>query len=244
VISTLVEWRIVDRSVPFFLTGKAIQMSTYVMTDIHGKKALFLKALQVIDLQPSDELIILGDVIDRGEDSKGVLDALIHLKAQGRQITCLFGNHEQMLLDAFLSEQHLKLWLHNGGHATLNSFQAASIGEIPPMYLNFVKGFRYYLERDQHLFVHAALNMKIEDPFQDLQTIIWERKPENLLDREWLGNRKLVHGHTPVARSTIKASHQSDALLFNMDNGVYLKKEDYGALCILELENNRLSFIS
>jgi len=219
-------------------------MSTFVMTDIHGKKALFLKALQAIDLQPSEELIILGDIIDRGEDSKGVLDALIHLKAQGRKITCLFGNHEQMLLDAFLSEQHLKLWLHNGGHATLSSFQAASIGEIPPMYIDFIKGFRYYLEHDHYLFVHAALNMKIEDPFQDLHTIIWERKPENLLNRDWLGNRKLVHGHTPLDRSTIKTDHQNDAPLFNMDNGVYLKTEDYGALCILELESKGLSFVS
>lgn len=218
-------------------------MRTFVIADIHGKNKLFRRALEEIDLQPSDALIILGDLIDRGEDSKGALDTVISLKERGYNITCLFGNHEQMLLDSYLSENHLKLWLYNGGDKTLSSFQADSIDEIPREYIEFIRSFTYYVEHEQYIFVHAALNMKIDHPFQDIKTMIWGRDPEDLLDTAWLGNRRLIHGHTPLELKEIQASHENNDPLLNIDNGAFLEKENFGSLCILELENNRVRFI-
>jgi len=217
-------------------------MRTFVIADVHGKNELFKRALEEIDLQPSDELIILGDLIDRGEDSKGVLDTVISLKERGYNITCLFGNHEQMLLDSFLSEKHYDLWLYNGGGKTLSSFQAGSIDEIPRKYIDFIRSFTYYVEHEKYIFVHAALNMKIENPFQDITTMIWGRNPADLLDMEWLGNKKLIHGHTPIELKAIQASHKRNDPILNIDNGAFLEKENYGSLCILELEKNKENY--
>ncbi len=218
-------------------------MRTFVIADVHGKSKLFKRALEEIDLQPSDELIMLGDLIDRGDDSKGVLDTVISLKERGYNITSLFGNHEQMLLDSFLSANHLELWIYNGGDKTLSSFQAGSIYEIPQEYIDFIRSFTYYVEREQYIFVHAALNMKIEDPFQDIKTMIWGRDSADLLDAAWLGNRKLIHGHTPLELKEIKATHEKNDPILNIDNGAFLEKKNFGSLCILELENNRVRFI-
>ena len=101
-------------------------MRIFVITDLHGKNELFRKSLKEIGLKKTDKLILLGDIIDRGEDSKGLLDTIILLKEHSFDVTCLMGNHEQMLLDAHLNVNNLNLWLLNGGDKTLSSFLTSS----------------------------------------------------------------------------------------------------------------------
>jgi len=218
-------------------------MRAFVLTDIHGKNDLFRKALKIIGLKKTDKLFILGDVIDRGEDSKGLLDTILLLLDSGFDINCLIGNHEKLFLDAFLDYNKLNLWLINGGNKTLSSFLTSSIEKIPQKYVNLIKSFKYHIEYEQYILVHAALNMKIEKPFSDIQTLIWEREPFKFLDESWLGDRKLIHGHNPTNQSEIQNSIHNNSPIISVDNGVYMNKEGFGNLCIMELNSMQIKFI-
>lgn len=218
-------------------------MRTFVLTDIHGKNDLFRTTLKQVGLKKSDKLILLGDLIDRGEDSKGLIDTILLLKDSGFDITCLIGNHEKMFLDAFEGVNNLNLWLMNGGDKTLSSFLTSSIEKIPSKYINFIKSFKYYHEFEQYILVHAGLNMKISNPYSDLNTLVWEREPLKYLDENWLGNRMLIHGHNPTTQTSIEESIKNNSPIISIDNGVYMKKDGYGSLCIMELSTKELKFI-
>jgi len=217
-------------------------MRTFIISDIHGKNILFRKALKSVKLKKSDLLILLGDLIDRGENSKGVLDTIFLLKEHGFNIKLVFGNHEKMFLDSFKNENEHTKWMINGGDKTLSSFLTSDIEKIPKKYIELIQSFKYYLEIDNYIFVHAGLNMKIEDPFKDIETILWERNPIELMNEDWLGNRKLIHGHTPQNKTTIK--NQINNKIIGIDNGIYFKKnEGYGSLTVLELNSMKIRFI-
>lgn len=215
---------------------------TFVISDIHGNLALFEKALQFMALQPSDTLVLLGDLIDRGPDTKGVLDTVINLKEQGLDVQLVKGNHEALFLDAFSSSKSLMRWMLNGGDRMLASFETGHIQHIPKKYVELLDSAALYLEIGNYILVHAALNMTIEDPFSDEFTMLWHRKPLELLNKEWLGNRTVVHGHTPTKEDILKSELSN--VIIGIDNGTYLKeKEGFGALPVLELNTRQLTFI-
>jgi serine/threonine protein phosphatase 1 len=171
-------------------------MRTFVISDIHGNYTIFRKALKSVKLKKKDTLIILGDLIERGNNSKGVLDTIFLLKDHGFNIELVLGNHEKMFLDSFKDEKEHTKWMINGGDRTLMSFLTSKIEKIPKRYIELISSSKNYLIKDNFIFVHAGLNMKIQDPFSDIKTILWERKPKELLNKNWLGNRILIHGHT------------------------------------------------
>ena len=218
-------------------------MRTFAISDIHGNNELFRKSLKQIGFKKSDKLILLGDLIDRGINSKGVLDTVLLLQESGLDVECLMGNHEKMLVDAYLNPNNLTQWLLNGGDKTLSSFLTSSIEKIPPKYVELIKTFKYYTESKEYILVHAALNMQIENPYSDLQTLLWERDPNKYFDKEWLGNRKLIHGHNPQSRDVIINSIEQGENILCIDNGAYLKREKYGTICVLQLENLKTNFI-
>jgi serine/threonine protein phosphatase 1 len=218
-------------------------MRTFVISDIHGNNELFRKALKEVAFKKTDKLILVGDLIDRGPESKGVLDTVLLMLESGLDVECLMGNHEKLFLDAVLNTNNLNQWLLNGGDKTLSSFLTSSIEKIPKKYFDFVKSFKYYKEDKDFILVHAAINMKISDPFSDLQTILWERDQSKYLDLGWLGNRKVVHGHSPKSKTNIIKSIADGEQILCIDNGTFLKKEDYGAICVLQLENLKVTFI-
>ncbi len=218
-------------------------MKVFVLTDIHGQNNLFRKALKEVALKKSDKLIILGDMIDRGRNSKGVLDTIFLLLNEGFDITCLMGNHEKLFLDAFLSTNDLNSWLMNGGDKTLSSFLTSSIEKIPQRYIDFFKSLKYHYEFEQYILVHAALNMKISNPFSDIETLIWEREPLKYFDEGWLQGRKVIHGHSPISQKEIMSAICENSPILNIDNGTYVKKEGFGGLCVLELKKNEIKFV-
>jgi serine/threonine protein phosphatase 1 len=218
------------------------KMRIFVISDIHGQNSLFRKALKSVQLKKSDLLILLGDLIDRGENSKGVLDTVLLLREHDFQVEIVLGNHEKMFLDSFESETEHTKWMLNGGDKTLMSFLTSEIKKIPNRYIDLIKDSKYYFEILDFILVHAGLNMKIANPFDDLETILWERNPQELLNEEWLGNRRIIHGHTPLSKDTIKA--QINSKILGIDNGTYLKKKDgFGSLSILELNSMEINFI-
>jgi len=219
-------------------------MGTFVISDVHGCNDAFRKALKLIKLKKTDTLILLGDLIDRGEDSKGVIDTVLLLIEHEFNIICLKGNHEQMFLDAFDNIQSKINWLKNGGDSTLSSFYTSSIEKIPDKYIDFVKSFKLYYAYDNYIFVHAGLNMKIENPFIDEYSILWMRDQENYLNQNWIGNRLIIHGHNPTTRNEIERSINNLNNIICVDNGCFFNREGYGNICVLQLETMTLNFIN
>jgi serine/threonine protein phosphatase 1 len=135
---------------------------TIAIGDIHGCSAALAALIDAIEPGPGDTLVPLGDYIDRGPDSRGVLDRLIALAGRCRLVP-LLGGHEEMLLDALGDKAALKTWLTCGGADTLRSYGWARGGPrsavadwIPVRHREFLAGCRPYYETATHLFVHAG----------------------------------------------------------------------------------------
>jgi serine/threonine protein phosphatase 1 len=219
-----------------------MESRSFAIADIHGCTLTFQSLVEkVIGLTKSDKLYLLGDYIDRGNDSKGVLDYIIKLSESGFQVHALKGNHEEMLIRAYESKANLDLWLLNGGEKTLKSFNASTIDEIPPGYIHFIKSLPYYYMTDHFIMVHAGLNFGINNPMEDLESILWRRNFE--VDLAKTNGRGVIHGHTPVSLLQIQKSiiDFDKKHTINLDNGcVYGLSDFYGHLCALQLDNLKI----
>ena len=214
----------------------------FVITDIHGCAATFRKMVEE-ELRPSreDELFLLGDYIDRGPDSKGVLDFIFELRDEGYKVNCLRGNHEQFMLDAREDLDAFQHWVvYNGGETTLKSFGANTVKDIPERYLELVENLPYFFELQDFLMVHAGFNFKAEDPFEDKEAMLMIRN--FWIDHEWLGKRRIIHGHTPSRISEIRANIDNhEAVEINLDAGcVYNTVPDMNKLVALEFNDWQL----
>ena len=222
-------------------------MSKYAIGDIHGCRSTFQALLEQLPLQPGDTLILLGDLIDRGPDSKGVIDFVFDLREKGHTVVCLRGNHEQLLLDALLDKDDQEIWLFNGGRQTLESFGASSPQDIPKKYLDFFLSMPYWYETGQYLCVHGGLDFSRPDPLKRPDTLLWMRGWHKEIDYEWLGNRIVLHGHTPTELEYIQEQHKliSKQQYLNLDNGcvyAYMKVllSDMGRLLAFSLDSGKL----
>jgi serine/threonine protein phosphatase 1 len=214
----------------------------FAIGDIHGCFETFRILLdQKIRLTKSDKVILLGDYLDRGTQSKEVIDYIIDLKSEGYNITPLSGNHEAMLLDAFENEWLILKWIQNGGYETLRSFNISSLKDLDPKYIGFFTGLPYYFSFEKYLFVHAGFNDSDTNPFADKYSMIWvcKQKYENPL----LADRIIIHGHRPVAVEVCKRTVQSNNSVINIDTGcVYSGMQGYGTLTAIELNTRSLYF--
>jgi serine/threonine protein phosphatase 1 len=136
---------------------------TIALGDIHGCSMALAALVAAINPTPLDTLVFLGDYIDRGPDSKGVLDHVIALQ-QRCIVVPLMGNHEEMLLAALEGYSELRFWQQFGGTAALRSYgyrggmpiHPGGVRElIPAEHLEFIRKCRNYFETVQHFFVHA-----------------------------------------------------------------------------------------
>lgn len=126
-------------------------MSIYAIGDIHGQYDKMAKLLWDLDTQDDDEVVFLGDYIDRGPKSKQVIDALIKINA-APFVTCLMGNHEELCLVAHEepTPTNQDNWIFNGGIQTLASYKA---DHLPADHLAFMKGLPLHYETDDYIFV-------------------------------------------------------------------------------------------
>jgi serine/threonine protein phosphatase 1 len=207
---------------------------SFVIGDIHGCAATLRRLIDVVLRPlPEDRIYLLGDLIDRGPDSKGVLDFIFELQERGLTVDSVRGNHEEMCLQAGDGEYNLDLWNANGGQATLESFQADGPGDIPHRYRAYLGSLLHYIQLDDFVIVHAGLNFDLPDPFEDTFTMLWTRSAAVVPQR--IGGRRLICGHTPVTRLLLEASLGSSRVM--LDNGcVYGGRHGMGCLAALELE--------
>ena len=204
----------------------------FAVGDIHGCSRTFKKLLaDKIQLQKEDVVYCIGDYIDRGEDSKGVIDLILKLRNDGYNIYTLRGNHEQMMLDALNDKKALSLWLDNGGKSTLKSFGIKSMNDLPTEYFSFLNETEFYLQKDNYIFAHAGLNFKNENLFEDKEAMLWTR--DFFPQQPALGDRLLIHGHTPIPLTFIL---KQSGNCINIDGGcVYRNRPHFGNLVAINL---------
>jgi serine/threonine protein phosphatase 1 len=212
----------------------------FAISDIHGCFRPFYElVVNLLKLTKSDRLILLGDYIDRGEESKEVIDFIIDLQERGFDIKALIGNHEQMLIDSYYEPDLMNLWAMNGGLSTLQSFGISNIREIDKLYLEFFNSLDYYLILDNTIFVHAGFDDLVTDPFLDKQSMIWECSLS--YQNPLLSGKTIIHGHRPKTISYVNRLLREKSPVIPIDTGcVYDKETGYGFLSALELNSMTL----
>lgn len=213
----------------------------YAIGDIHGGKRTFQGMLSKLSLRKVDRLYLLGDYIDRGPDSRGVLDVIISLMNAGYDVRPLMGNHENMLLRA-ISGDH-DAWSHNWqemfGNETLRSFDVSTPAEIPPHYLDLLGSLKLIATEKDFILVHAGLNFMVDDPLKATTPFhcLWLNSGYAQTDK--LGGRTLLTGHTVTTMDQIRASLRSPKVC--LDNGAFTNRPpDYGNLVALNLDRQEL----
>jgi serine/threonine protein phosphatase 1 len=210
----------------------------FFIGDIHGCSKTFRKIVSdEIVIRKSDLIICIGDYIDRGKDSKGVVDFILELREEQFRVITLRGNHEQMLIDSMDSDHDLALWLMNGGGATLESFNVPSVDQLDHVYLEFFRETEYFIMEADFIAVHAGLNFTINDPLSDRDSMLWIRNFTP--DQFFLNGRLLVHGHSPMDRQKILSQKFEGAV--NIDGGcVYKTHRGLGSLFALDFHGQQL----
>ncbi len=179
---------------------------TIAIGDVHGCSLALEALLAAIGPRPDDVIVTLGDYVNRGPDSRGVLDRLIELERQCTLIPIL-GNHDEMLLGLLQQARagrfpSLISWLGMGGEATLASYGArrgsivrADLSRVPPEHHEFLGRCRDYYETDAHLFVHAQYEPDLPMADQPNEALRWESLRDGIPDPHVSGKRVIV-GHS------------------------------------------------
>ena len=165
--------------------------------DIHGYADVLRHLLELVRPKPDDEIIALGDYVDRGPDSRGVLDMMVELN-RTRRLTALRGNHDFMMLEARKSDESLREWLYCGGRETLQSYgdsvTGGSLDDVPAEHWHFLEhGCVDWYEIDTHFFVHAQADPDLPLEEQPLYLLHWEALHEA---RPHESGKVMVCGHT------------------------------------------------
>ena len=216
----------------------------FAISDIHGCAATFETLLERINVQAEDELFLLGDFIDRGPGSKEVIDRVWALTAAGVKVRCLRGNHEQMLLDAATQTNGLRVFVFNGGQETMASFGVSRPQDIPDAYLEWMDALPLYLETPGYLMVHAGIDFRSEAPLEDEAALLWLREWYDRIDREWLDDRIVIHGHTPRPSYLLRRQVERLELIpaVNIDAGCVFTYQGLGHLCAFDLDARQYYF--
>jgi len=162
--------------------------------DVHGCSRALDSLLGAIGPAGDDLFVPLGDYVDRGPDSRGVIERLIELSATCR-VNPLLGNHEMMMLSALKDRVTYHNWLSCGGDATLESY-GGSLAHVPPEHLGFLSDLRRYFETDTHLFFHANYVADLPPDQQPDYALLWEHVDTMTPGPHQSGKTAIV-GHTP-----------------------------------------------
>ena len=170
----------------------------YAVGDIHGQIHMLEALVERVSFKEDDEIVFLGDYIDRGRDSKAVVDLLIRFRREYPRTVFLRGNHEDMLLDYLAGggSYHPGVYLMNGGDATLENYRDSS-GEVrlPPEHLEFLGALEWIHVSRGFIFVHAGLRPGVPIDRQDPMDMVWIR--EEFLHAAYDFGEPVVFGHTP-----------------------------------------------
>lgn len=205
----------------------------YAIGDVHGRRDLFdalVAAIEVDDerAQPAQTtIVLLGDLVDRGPDSAGVVESAIAL-ADRRAVVLLVGNHEEMFLDSFSDTGVLRHFLRHGGRetvlsygmprdryddATLEGLQQLMAEFIPPAHRAFLAAGADQLVAGDYIFVHAGIAPGVPLAEQQPHHLRWIREP--FLEHGAPHERFVIHGHTITDEIDVRSNR------FGIDTGAY-----------------------
>jgi len=208
----------------------------FAIGDVHGRSDLLAMLLDEISLDPAvgagaATLVFVGDYVDRGPDSRGVIDQILALRARGAgELVCLRGNHDQMLLDFLAGPATGPAWMSVGGGPALTSYGLAPPGPsaepaawaqaaqafaeaLPPAHRVFLEGLILSWRSGDYLFVHAGVRPGRLLERQSARDLLWIRQG-------FLNDRRplpwtVVHGHTPCENV------HADLRRIGIDTGAY-----------------------
>ena len=189
----------------------------YAIGDIHGRIDLLddlipqmIRDFEAIPNAPKPKLVFLGDYIDRGPDSRSVIDRILDLSTVF-DVTALKGNHEDALLRFLDQPEFGPNWVEHGGAETLaaygvpppkpdddngwSSARAMLIENMPQRHVAFFFSLSAYFTIGDYLFVHAGVRPNVALKDQTVHDMMWIRKP--FLEAERPCEKVVVHGHTP-----------------------------------------------
>lgn len=208
-------------------------MGLIAIGDIHGCARTLDLLLERLAPTPDDTLVFIGDYVDRGPDSAGVIDRLLRLRDE---VPCIFlrGNHEQLLLDALFEddERAMKVWLDNGGRETLESYR----GMIPKEHLVFMDETVLYADTPDFFFAHGGvpatqtIAQTLDNPDPDV--LLWHR--EHLKAELFVWEKAVVCGHTPQPAVIVRPK------LIAIDTGCVFNRPDRGVLTAIRLPEREL----
>ncbi|WP_269538029.1 metallophosphoesterase family protein [Cerasicoccus fimbriatus] len=146
--------------------------TTWAIGDVHGQAELLKTLLDYLPLHREDTIIFMGDLIDRGPDSAGVL-ALVHQLQRTHKVIYLRGNHEAMALKARNNRSAIAHWIDCGGDATLESYRANTFDDIPEADWALLQSSHLYHETERDIYVHANLDPDIPMASQSESDLLW-----------------------------------------------------------------------
>ncbi|MEI6206752.1 MAG: metallophosphoesterase family protein [Desulfuromonadales bacterium] len=219
-------------------------MTRYAIGDIHGGSRTFRALLDRIQLRHTDRLYLLGDYVDRGNDSKGVLDIILQLMDSGYDVRPIRGNHDDLMLRGFTGkhDEFSGYWLRLWGNETLKSFGVESLNDLKTRYITLLDVLPYCREDGNFFFVHAGLDMTMDDP-------LTQTTPAQMLwgDAAFINSRpcadKIIEsGHKIRSVTQIEQSLTSHHI--QIDNGAFYQDEypHTGNLVALNLDAMQLTF--
>lgn len=168
----------------------------FAIGDIHGCSTALKALIEAIAPRPEDTIVVLGDVIDYGPDSKGAVQQLIDLSHRCRLIL-IQGNHEEMLFQAVNGRDDRRYWEACGGATTRRCYPGRSDRElIDSDHLGFLReNCRDYFETDEFIFVHASYHPNRPMSEQDPYTLRWEGVQPGRMAPHFSG-KPVIAGHT------------------------------------------------
>lgn len=215
-----------------------------VISDIHGCSKTLTRLLERINLTKEDTLYFLGDYIDRGPDSSGVMDIIINLKKTYPNIFPLSGNHEYQILQAEKEYDKNEFYYFVKRLAKSKDILNKK-KKIRKKYRKFMKSLPYYMELDKYFLVHAGFDFRKKKPFEDIEGILNIRNFK--YNKKKAKGKTIITGHNPTKIHIIKRDIKRNNKIIRLDNGcVYTKPHkiyDYsklGKLCCYNIDTKEL----
>jgi len=175
--------------------------SLFAIGDVHGQRVMLDLLLERVPIEADDEVVFIGDFIDRGPDSRGVVEAVLAFRLSHPRTVCLRGNHEDMFLDYIDQGGRYEngVFMMNGGYDTLQSYAIdprEGPPRLPPLHREFFDELLYYHETDGFVFVHAGLRPGVPLEEQTHHDMLWIR--HDFFDSDIDIGKPIVFGHTPM----------------------------------------------
>jgi serine/threonine protein phosphatase 1 len=174
---------------------------TYAVPDLHGRYDLLCAAIDKITHDSQGhiaQVVTLGDYVDRGPNSRQIIETLISWSSSELKLVAIKGNHEAMMWACCKNLSEMSWWMGNGGDQTILSYcqSAAGLGDvscIPAAHLDWIASLPL-MHVDQHrIYVHAGVDPAVALHQQSEQTLLWKRYPK--MFSKGFGSRHVVHGH-------------------------------------------------